>query len=193
MDISTCSRPLQCAQAWVASLVQKGDTVVDATAGNGYDSLFLAQLIGETGTLHLFDIQACALSATRDRLSLHGYEGDWISFHQASHATMAELIPAEAQIKAIMFNLGYLPGGDKTLVSQEGETIKAIESAMSLVAHGGIVTIVCYPGHQGGDAEALAVQHMLASVSASQWRIAQVSHWNAPSPAPFLLAAFKLK
>lgn len=191
MDTSTCSRPVQCAQEWVARIVRSGDIVVDATAGNGNDSLFLARLVGQTGQLHSFDIQQKAIESTRLLLRENGFEGENIVLHCTSHVRMAELVPHG--VKAIMFNLGYLPGGDKTLISSKEETIPALCSALALTAIGGMVSVVCYPGHEGGGDEAMAVSKLLCSLDAGKWRVAELRHGNAPSPAPFLLAAFRLK
>lgn len=191
MDHSTCSRPVQCAQDWIARIVHPGDVVIDATAGNGHDSLFLARLIGSEGKLHAFDIQQKAIDSTRALLSSNGYSGENIMLHCASHSRMAELV--DFGVKAVMFNLGYLPGGDRSVISRAEETLPAIEQALSLTVAGGIVSVVCYPGHEGGDAEASDVTNFLRSLDAGKWRVAELSHGNAPSPAPFLLAAFRLK
>ncbi len=190
MDPSTCSRPLTCAQEWVRSVVKEGDTVIDATAGNGHDTLFLAQLVGPSGHVHAFDIQHQAIEATALRL-----EGarmlDRCALHQESHARMAEKV--SGPVKAIMFNLGYLPGGDKAIITDTSETLVAIETALNMLSVGGVVSVVCYPGHDGGNRETQAVYNYLAKLSAHMWRVAEVSHFNAPGPAPSLLAAFKLR
>ena len=190
MDSSTCSRPVQCAQDWVEGIVCPGDTVVDATAGNGHDSLFLAKLVGRDGFLHAFDIQEKAIESTRSLLKKNDLGGENIMLHCASHSRMGEWV--SPGVKAVMFNLGYLPGGDKELISREEETIPAIRMALELTVPGGIVSVVCYPGHAGGDVEAAAVLNLLRSLGAGKWRVAELYHGNAPSPAPFLMAAFRL-
>lgn len=191
MDHSTFSRPVQCAQEWVAKIVCPGDVVVDATAGNGHDCLFLARLVGETGCVHAFDIQPRALESTRSLLMENGFSCENIMLHCASHALMERVVAPG--VKAVMFNLGYLPGGDKLLISTTDETIRALRSALKLIEAGGVLSVVCYPGHEGGDTEAAAVADLLCSLDAGKWRVAELTHANAPSPAPFLLAAFRLK
>lgn len=191
MDTSICSRPLNCAQAWVASVVEKGDRVVDATAGNGHDTLFLARLVGEEGEVSVFDIQECALEATRSRLHEACCLHRGVRMHAMSHGKMREVVASG--IRAAMFNLGYLPGGGKEVMTSSGETLRALEAACRLLSPGGILTVVCYPGHEGGDEEALCVSEWMKSLDPHAWRVAELSHWNAPGPAPFLLTAFRLR
>ncbi len=191
MDTSVCSRPLNCAQAWVASLVSRGDHVVDATAGNGHDTLFLSHLTGDTGTVDVFDIQQSALDSTAKRLAEAGCMHPGVKFHQMSHSRMAEVV--SSGVRAVMFNLGYLPGGDKSVVTCKEDTMMALNSACDLLVPGGVLTVVCYPGHEGGDSEAACVSEWMKGLDAHQWRVASLCHWNAPGPAPFLLAAFRLR
>ena len=139
-------------------------TVIDATAGNGHDTLFLAELVGSRGTVFAFDIQNQALETTRSRLKQAGVTN--VTLLNCSHADMADAVPESlhGQISAVMFNLGFLPGGDHSLTTQPASTLQAVESALGLLKTGGILTLVAYPGHPGGDAETLAVEDYLASL-----------------------------
>ena len=190
MNSSECSRPLVCAHAWVASVVQTGDYVVDATAGNGHDTLFLAQLVGPHGQIDVFDVQEAALISTQQRL-VHAncwYPG--IRFHALSHSHMATIV--KPGVRCIMFNLGYLPGGDHNIRTQAESTLTALEQATKLVTPGGLISVVCYPGHHGGREESKLVSEWMKKLDPHSWRVSQVAHWNAPGDAPFLLAAFRL-
>ncbi len=191
MDTSVCSRPLNCAQAWIAGIVRKGDRVVDATAGNGHDTLFLAHLVGEEGSVDVFDIQQEALTATEKRLREAGCLYQGVHFHAESHARMREFVAPG--IRAAMFNLGYLPGGDKSVVTCMEDTLPALEATRDLLEPGGVLTVVCYPGHEGGDTEASCVSEWMKTLDPHEWRVAELSHWNAPGKAPFLLAGFRLR
>jgi tRNA G37 N-methylase Trm5 len=149
---------LQQAHAILKTQLHNGDIVVDATAGNGYDSLFLAQQITPFGLVYSFDIQAAAITASQSRL----IAADLLScvcLIQHSHAQMsAQIAPQHhGKIKAIMFNLGYLPHGDKTIMTQTDSTLLALEAAAELLAPSGVMTILAYPGHQGGDTETAQV------------------------------------
>ncbi len=134
--------------------LKTGDAVIDATLGNGHDALFLAQTIGATGQLFGFDIQEAALNNSRERLQTQQIQTS-VTLFQASHAEMLTLIPQQwhGKIQAIMFNLGYLPGADKTLITQAASTLQALAAATQLLAEQGVLTVMAYPGHAGGDQE----------------------------------------
>lgn len=138
----------------LAERLKPDDIAIDATVGNGYDTLFLAEQVGETGKVFGFDIQHAALQAAQEKCQQANRQ-DRVSLIQASHADMAKHIP-EAQhgnISAIMFNLGYLPGGDKTVITQTDSTLSALAAAIRLLSPHGLITLLAYPGHQGGDQE----------------------------------------
>lgn len=111
MKCSLLSRPMTCTHDWISRVVLPGDTVVDATAGNGHDTVFLARLAGPSGQVHAFDVQEEAIRATRERLEKEGLLTSAVHLHLASHDRLAELVTGP--VKAVVFNLGYLPGGDK--------------------------------------------------------------------------------
>ncbi|MCH7225811.1 class I SAM-dependent methyltransferase [Haloferula sp. A504] len=148
-------RPTQQAHEIVSGVVKEGETGVDATAGNGHDSLFLAGLVGESGRVVAFDVQEAAIESTRRRLEDAGVAG-CIDLWCESHIRMAERV--EPGVGAVMFNLGYLPGGDHARITRTDETLRALEVAVGLLRTSGILTVVCYPGHPGGDEEAAAVK-----------------------------------
>jgi len=148
----------------IRASVAPGATVIDATAGNGHDTLFLAKLVGPHGTVYAFDVQAQAIEATRTRLEQAGVTN--VTLLNGSHADMADLVPRQLHkgISAVMFNLGYLPGGDHALITQPESTLTAIQSALGLIEPGGTLTLLAYPGHRDGDIEMLAVEKYLTSL-----------------------------
>lgn len=147
------------AQQRVREVVQKGDSVIDATLGNGHDALFLAQLIGASGHLYGFDVQPAAISVTQQRLKQH-HLSPRATLYECGHEAMAQVIPAEqhGHIKAVMFNLGYLPGNDHTVRTRSATTLRALQSARTLLAPDGIITIVAYTGHPHGREETKEVK-----------------------------------
>ncbi|GAA5483275.1 class I SAM-dependent methyltransferase [Haloferula sargassicola] len=138
----------------VMKVVREGDVVIDATAGNGHDTVFLAARIGESGKVVAFDVQAAAIESARARVEAAGF-GKRVEFFCESHAAMADRV--SQGVAAVMFNLGYLPGADHGVITETGETLRALAAAVSLLKPGGVLTVVCYPGHAGGDEEAAAV------------------------------------
>lgn len=190
MKCSLLSRPATCAHEWLGHVVRPGDTVVDATAGNGHDTALLARLAGPGGCVHVFDVQEAALQATRERLESERLLTSAVHFHLASHARLGELV--FSPLKAVVFNLGYLPGGDKELVTQTETTLRALAQASALIMPDGLLSVMCYPGHDGGDREAAAVEQLLAQLPHHAWRVGKYQLMNTATPAPFQLCAFRL-
>ncbi|MBT8778922.1 class I SAM-dependent methyltransferase [Akkermansia muciniphila] len=190
MKCSLLSRPMTCAHGWISSVVHPGDTVADATAGNGHDTVFLARLAGPAGHVHAFDVQEEAIRSTRERLEEAGLLTPSVHLHLASHDRLAELV--SGPVKAIVFNLGYLPGGDKKTVTRTDSTLAALEQAAALIAPNGLLSVMCYPGHEGGDAEAEAVEAFLSRLPHHTWRTGKYQLLNTGSPAPFQVCAFRL-
>lgn len=180
-------RPTELARQWVREVLREGDLAIDATAGNGHDTLFLAECVGQSGRVLAFDIQAAAVAATRERLLHAGYL-QRVCIHHASHARMVDFVePATARV--VMFNLGYLPGGDHTIITEPAETLTALEAAAACLMPGGLLSVVCYPGHPGGDEEAARVENWLAASPTHSWRLAKYTIPGTKQPAPILLAA----
>ncbi|MBS5913089.1 MAG: class I SAM-dependent methyltransferase [Paenibacillus macerans] len=175
--------------------LQPGDAAVDATAGTGADTLFLAKACGPKGRVFAFDIQPQALNLTRERLdkgapsSLAG-----VTLIERSHAEMGAALPAEVhgRLGAVMFNLGYLPaaGADPALITLPDSTIPALEAAVRLLRPRGILTAVLYPGHPGGETEAAAVEAWAASLSAADGQAIVYRQLQRPA-APYLVAVEK--
>ncbi len=138
--------------------LKAGMIAIDATLGNGHDALFLARHIAPNGQLFAFDIQRQAIDNSYKRLQEAGMLSHSTLIH-AGHETMAESIPApyHGNIDLIMFNLGYLPGADKTCITRTTSTLQALHSALHLLAAQGHISIIAYPGHPGGDDETKAV------------------------------------
>jgi len=146
---------LEKAHECVRSVVSVGDVVVDATIGNGHDTLFLAECVGDSGKVIGFDVQQAALDSTRARLLDAGVSSQCFELCLASHARMREFVDAE--VSAVMFNLGYFPGADKEVITKTESTLAALDQAMELLGARGVLSVMCYPGHAGGDTEARAV------------------------------------
>jgi len=183
----TPPRPTELAHRFVRDALREGDLAIDATAGNGHDTLMLAERVGESGRVLAFDIQPAAIESARMRIKDAGFENR-VEYHLTSHAMMAEHA-APSSVAVIMFNLGYLPGGDHALTTDTSETLRALEAAAVCLKPGGLLTVVCYPGHAKGALEAAAVEDWLQARSGDDWRVAKYAMLGTREPAPFLLAA----
>ncbi len=144
-------RLVELAHAKIKEVLRCGDLCIDATSGNGYDTLFLAREVAPLGKVYAFDIQKSALLLTTKRLEKNGLS-NFCEFIHASHADMSKLLDKniKEKITATMFNLGYLPGGDHRIITTSVTTINAIMEAYEMLKAGGIITILGYRGHQGG-------------------------------------------
>lgn len=163
---SMTSLPLvQQAHVAFSAIVKEGDTAIDATVGNGHDTLFLAREVGESGKVYGFDIQEAALDTAYKRLQAEGM-ADRVSLYHAGHEAMAVVLPesVRGRVKAVIFNLGYLPGGDKQRTTAISTTLAALGQALSLLAPGGAISVLAYTGHPGGREEAEAVQEWAGSL-----------------------------
>jgi predicted methyltransferase len=178
----------------VKERVRPGDTVIDCTAGNGNDTLFLARQVGPEGKVYAFDIQQEALNQTRRRLEKSGVMTDSrVQLVQQNHAQLSRFIPTQLSgtIAAVMFNLGYLPGGDHSIITGTETTLSALDDALRLIRPGGIITAVLYPGHEGGRQEAEAVVAWSERLPHSAYQVLRYDFVNRLNNPPFLIAVEK--
>lgn len=166
------ARPLrltELAHKNVSEVLRPGEVAVDATSGNGYDTSFLAKAVGPTGRVFGFDIQAAAMERTQKRLDADNLEN--VRLLQVSHAELQpELQKAGVpSVSVVMFNLGYLPRGDKSQTTTSSSTLSALEQAVTLLRPGGLVSVLAYTGHPGGLEEAEAVQQYCEALPAQQF------------------------
>ncbi|MDG1241160.1 MAG: class I SAM-dependent methyltransferase [Opitutae bacterium] len=152
--------------------LKPGDHVLDATAGNGYDSTVMATLVGTAGHVIAIDIQTSAIDATRTRLKAAGCLAQ-AELMVADHAqALASLCSTYAQtISAITFNLGYLPGSDKSIQTEPESTLGALRAAGELLKSDGLLLVVAYRGHDGGQTEATQVANWMQTVEERGWTV----------------------
>lgn len=185
-----CRSHLELAQTYWKALVQPGDIVIDATAGNGYDTLFLAKqvLCGKTQP-HLFvlDIQPEALESTQQRLKENFPQEHLkgVCWLQHCHSSLPAAIPT-GQVKLIVYNLGYLPGGNKNLTTMCDTTLTSLECALPLISPGGMISVTCYPGHAEGKQEEQKVLEFASKLSPFVWTSCH-HQWLNRKAAPSLL------
>ncbi len=179
---------------WLKEILHEGDIVIDATLGNGFDALFLAQQIGASGQLYGFDVQAQAISESERLLA---DEPCSKSFFLKGHEYLAASLPlnCKGRVKGIMFNLGWLPNSDKSIITRPETTIAALEQSIAWLAAGGRLSVMVYPGHKGGDSEAAQVIQWLEHACTNSnhaLSFEKVAVPNRPT-APMLLKVAKLK
>lgn len=165
-------RLTELAHRYLAQQLKHGDHAIDATAGNGHDSAYMAQLIGNKGQLLAIDIQPAAIAATRARLEREGCLAQ-SELRVADHASALETLCAShaERISAITFNLGYLPGSDKRIQTEPGSTLGALRAASQLLRSDGLLLVTAYRGHAGGLSEAECVAEWMQRRHARGWSV----------------------
>lgn len=159
-------RLVDIAQQRLLTVLSEGAIAIDATAGNGYDTLFLAQNVGESGKVFSFDIQRQAIEQTKQQLSQNQLDHRTVLIHDG-HQNMISHIPQQyrQKISAITFNLGYLPNANSTTTTLPQTTISALAQALDFIAKNGIITVISYRHHTGASAEYDAVEQYLSQLN----------------------------
>jgi tRNA1(Val) A37 N6-methylase TrmN6 len=174
----------------IRSRLPAAQRVVDATAGNGNDTLFLAENTPATAAVWAFDIQPQALAKTEELLVRHQLS------HKTrlvldSHSRLSSYL--QQPLDAVMFNLGYLPGSDHTLSTRAETTIQAVKQALALITGSGIITIAAYPGYEHGRQECQAVQEYLSGLNQKNYAVACWSMVNQKNNPPVLFIIEKIR
>ena len=163
---------LDLAHSYWKQLVSIGDIVIDATCGNGNDTLVLAKLAlsDHSGSLFAMDIQENAILTTQKLLQQHLNPNQYakVAFLQGSHSSFPQEIPKES-VTLITYNLGYLPGGNKKLTTKKESTLESLQNALLLLKPAGSISITCYPGHPEGKEEETSVLEFVSQLNPSQW------------------------
>lgn len=172
--------------------INEGDIAVDATVGNGHDTLFLAELVGESGHVFGFDIQDQAIKNTAEKL-LENHKEKNITLYLKSHDQLRSTIPSHffGKITAAIFNLGYLPGGDKNIVTAAQSTIAAIEQLLEIMAIEGIIVLVVYHGHTEGKTERDELLSYVTKLDQQKAHVLEYRFINQQNNPPFIIAIEK--
>lgn len=176
-------KPLQLAHDLVRQTLRKGERALDATLGNGHDALFLAKLVGPSGFVSGIDIQQSAIDSSTSKMEENVIS--WYEFHCCSHELLEEV--TSSGLGAVMFNLGYLPGADKAVVTRTSSTIVALGAALKQLRPEGIMTVMCYPGHEEGALESDEVEQWLSGLERKHWRVFSYKMLNGVNAPPFLV------
>lgn len=178
-------RPLELAHDFLAQVITKDDVVVDATMGNGHDTLFLAKLAKH---VYAFDIQEQALEKTSQRLQEAGLTNADLILQ--GHETVDQFV---TEVKAAIFNLGYLPSADKSIITQPQTTIESLDKLCQMLIKGGRIAIMIYYGHEGGDIERDAVLDFVSQLPQQEYTATIYRTLNQINNPPFLVMIEKLE
>lgn len=172
-------------------IISAGDTVVDATMGNGNDTLFLAQLVGEKGQVYAFDIQPQALHNSQQKLTDH-HLLNRVKLFQTGHENLGVHLGKEENIQAAIFNLGYLPKSDKSIVTRPHTTKQALNELLDHLAVGGRIVLVAYYGHAGGQEELEAIHEFCQKLPQNQFTVLDYHFINQKNQPPILFCIEKI-
>lgn len=168
--------------------VKEGDIAVDATVGNGNDTVLLAKLVGKTGKVYGFDIQDIAIKNTKEKLLSLGML-DRVELIKDNHDKLDMFI--KEKIDFVMFNLGYLPGGDHSIITKPQSTIKAVEKAIVKLNSKGMIILVVYTGHEGGKEEKDSIERYVRELDQKKYTVLKYSFINQINNPPMIIAIEK--
>lgn len=168
--------------------VNKNSFVIDATCGNGNDTLYLASKVPD-GYVYGFDIQQQAIKNTKDKVK--DYQN--VKLIHDGHEKVKKYIPESdyGSIDVAIFNLGYLPKGNKSVVTKPDTTIEAINNIFDILSVEGVIILVIYHGHEEGKLEKKALMSYLKHLDQNDAHVLQYQFINQKNNAPFICAIEK--
>ena len=175
---------------FLADYICEGDCCVDATCGNGNDTLFLCQNVGRAGKVYAFDVQETAVENTRRRLTEAGCE-DRAVLICGGHEHMSSYV--REKISVIMFNFGYLPGGDHSLATKAETSLMAVKQGLDLLKTGGVMGLCIYSGGDTGYEEKEALHGYLKNLDPGKWLVLIHEFYNRKNDPPLPVFIIRLK
>lgn len=187
--MKNCQITEWCAR-FIREQVKPGDLCIDATMGNGNDTLLLCRLCGENGKVLAFDIQEMALAHTKERLEKSGAPSNY-ELYLASHANLRSYAAPDS-VSCIVFNFGYLPGGDHAKATRSESSIEAMEQALTLLKKGGLLSLCIYSGGDSGFEERDAILDWLKALDSRKYLVIRSDYYNRPNNPPIPVLVIKL-
>lgn len=175
---------------FIRNHVKEGEFCIDATAGNGNDTLLLCELVGEKGKVIAFDIQDEAVTNTKKRLEEHGVL-ERAEVLQESHVNMSKYAE-EGTVSCIVFNFGYLPGGDHELATRKETSVMAIHEGLRLLKKGGMMSLCIYSGGDSGFEERDAILSEIKQLDGKKYLVIVSEYYNRPNNPPIPVTIVKL-
>ncbi|TCO79799.1 class I SAM-dependent methyltransferase [Marinisporobacter balticus] len=188
MEVKYLTRPTEIAQSIMRGILKKGDVAVDATMGNGQDTLFLAKMVKSEGKIFAFDIQDLAVANTKKLLEKNHIYDD-VHIIQDSHENIDRYVSDE--IAGVMFNLGYLPKGDHQIITKAETTLVALKKSLKLLKRNGIITMVIYYGHLGGETEKEKIIEYVEKLDPNLFHVLKIDYINQTQEPPIIIGIVK--
>ena len=173
---------------FLEKIVQKGDVVIDATMGNGYDTIYLGNLVRETGKVYAFDIQEEAIESTRKKLEINNIISR-VKLILDGHENLDKYV--KENVSCVVFNLGYLPRAKHIVITKPDTTLQAIKKSLDLLKPNGVISIASYTGHEGGLEEKNHICEYLNNLNQSQYNVLHIEFTNQINNPPQLILVEK--
>ena len=168
---------------YLENIIQEGDVVVDATMGNGYDTVYLAKKVGENGKVYAFDVQEESLKSTTKKVNKE--ELNNVELILDGHQNMDKYVKEE--VSCIVFNLGYLPRAKHQIITKADTTLEAIKKGLELLKPNGVMSIAIYSGHEGGMEEKNEVYKYTETLDQNYFNVLCTKFINQINNPPELL------
>ena len=165
-------------------IVQKGDIVIDATMGNGYDTIYLGNLVGENGKVYAFDVQEEAIKSTKKKVERDNMT-DRVELILDGHQNLDKYVKEE--VSCVVFNLGYLPRAKHVVITKPDTTLEAIKKSLKLLKPNGIISIAAYIGHEGGLEEKNYICEYLYNLNQNEFNVLHMQFTNQINNPPQLI------
>jgi len=182
---------IQYAHSLLKQSVTLGDLAIDATCGNGHDTVLLSDLVGDEGKVMAFDVQDQAIETTKEKLS--NLEKENVSLIKDSHANLHSYLNDTDLINGAIFNLGYLPRSDKSIITKGDSTITALQTILKHLKLKGITVLVVYHGHEGGQDEKVQLLNYVTNLDQKYFQVLRYGYINQINNPPFVIAIKKIK
>ncbi len=165
-------------------IVQKGDVVIDATMGNGYDTIYLGNLVGENGKVYAFDVQEEAIKSTKKKVERDNMT-ERVELILDGHQNLDKYVKEE--VSCVVFNLGYLPRAKHVVITKPDTTLEAIKKSLKLLKPNGIISIAAYIGHEGGLEEKNYICEYLDNLNQNEFNVLHMQFTNQINNPPQLI------
>lgn len=165
-------------------IINKDDVVVDATMGNGYDTIYLGKLVGENGKVYAFDVQEEALKSTRKKVEKENMN-NIIELILDGHENLDQHV--KENVACVVFNLGYLPRAKHQIITKPDTTLEAIKKSLALLKPNGVISIAIYTGHEGGMEEKNYISEYLNRLDQNEFNVLHMEFTNQINNPPELI------
>jgi len=168
--------------------LENKNILVDATCGNGNDTLFLANKIDSNGKLFAFDIQKEAINNTKQKIEEKELNIN-IDYINDGHENIDKYV--NEKIDGIIYNLGFLPGSKKEIKTEQETTISSLNKTLDILAKGGLIVVVIYSEHEGGSEEKAAVMKFAGKLNYKKYNVLHYHFINQKKNPPEVIAIKK--